>query len=47
MDEFTLYDRLADAQWHQHEAGLKGNDLMFNAWRRQSQVLERLIERNT
>jgi len=45
MDDLTLYDRLADAQWHQHEAQLKGNELMAAAWRRQAQVLEALIER--
>jgi len=47
MDDVTLWDKLADAQWHQHEAALKGNDLMAAAWRRQTQVLEALIERNT
>ena len=46
MDDLTLWDRLADAQWHTHEATIRGNELMAGAWRRQERVIERLIERN-
>jgi len=46
MDDLTLWDRLADAQWHHREAVQRGNELMAVAWRRQAAVIERLIERN-
>ena len=46
MDEITLWDRLADAQWHEREATNWGDMHSASLWRRQIRRIERLIERN-
>jgi len=44
MDD--VWDRLADAQWHHHEAVLRGDTRMEVAWRRRINDLTRQTERD-
>jgi len=44
MDEFTLWDRLADAQWNHRRARQTLNWPSVVKWRRRMNFLERLID---